>query len=103
MISLDSQKSGLFFVQKTAIEKTNVSAVLHLDADRGHAQAFAVEVGLQGRKQLPEFGGYGVGAHQQTPSAIFDGARLDARPQGGRQQAANGLQSLGRLSNPTHQ
>jgi hypothetical protein len=103
MISLDSKKSGLFFVQNNRLKKARASAVLHLDADSGDTQAFACEVSLQGRQQLPKFGGYGVGAHQQTPDAIFNGARLYARSQWGRQQIANGLETIGRLANPSHQ
>jgi hypothetical protein len=100
---LTCKSQGFFLVKDQPLKKAAASAVLYFDADRGHAQAFAVEVRLQSGQQLPQFGGHGVGAHQQTPSAIFNGSWLDARSQGGWQQAPNGLQSLGRLANPSHQ
>jgi len=74
--------------------RASQASALHLDPDRADRHALALQVGLQGRYKLPQFGSDCVGADQQAPLPIFNGASLHAGTQWGWQEAFDGLHPL---------
>lgn len=79
----DQPCAGLFY-GRVGVILASQRAALDLDPDARDGQPLGGQVNLQAGQQLPQFCGHGIGADQQAPLPIVDGAGLNAAPQGNR-------------------
>ena len=69
----------------------------HFQTNGVYLEPLLLQMGLEGRQQLPQFGSGSIAADKQTPRRAFNGAGLNRAPQSRRNQGIERTQTLSGL------